>query len=237
MPVTRHGPASSTVTRSTWPSSPKTCVIPSFLPRSAAMASNELNLNIDTRREMVESLERVDRLRRRLMDVDQPLVGADLEVLTRILVLEGRADHAVHVLLRGQRDRPGDGRAGALCGLHDLLRRRLDGGVVVGLEPDPDLVLRNGCQLVGSFRRGKGGPLTTGPAPVPAVFSGFSYSTISVTTPEPTVRPPSRIAKRRPWSMAIGWISSIVIWTLSPGMTISVPSGRLATPVTSVVRK
>ena len=37
--------------------------------------------------------------------------------------------------------------------------------------------------------------------------------------------------------MAIGWISSIVISTLSPGMTISVPSGRLATPVTSVVRK
>ena len=37
--------------------------------------------------------------------------------------------------------------------------------------------------------------------------------------------------------MAIGWISSISIWTLSPGMTISTPSGRLATPVTSVVRK
>ena len=60
---------------------------------------------------------------------------------------------------------------------------------------------------------------------------------ISVTTPEPTVRPPSRMAKRRPASMAIGWISSTSICTLSPGMTISVPSGRLATPVTSVVRK
>src|SRR5687767_4166324 len=170
MPVTRHGPASSTVTRSTWPSSPKTCVIPSFLPRSAAMASNELNLNIDTRRQVVEPLERVDRLRRRLMDVDQPLVGADLEVLTRVLVLEGRADHAVDVLLRGQRDRPGDGRAGALGRLHDLLRRGLDGGVVVGLEPDPDLVLCNRCQLVGPFGRGEGGPLPRGPPPVPLVL-------------------------------------------------------------------
>ena len=37
--------------------------------------------------------------------------------------------------------------------------------------------------------------------------------------------------------MAMGWISSISIWMLSPGMTISVPSGSLATPVTSVVRK
>jgi hypothetical protein len=45
------------------------------------------------------------------------------------------------------------------------------------------------------------------------------------------------MAKRRPASMAMGWISSISMATLSPGMTISVPSGRLATPVTSVVRK
>jgi hypothetical protein len=36
--------------------------------------------------------------------------------------------------------------------------------------------------------------------------------------------------------MAIGWISSTRISVLSPGMTISVPSGG-ATPVTSVVRK
>ena len=37
--------------------------------------------------------------------------------------------------------------------------------------------------------------------------------------------------------MAIGWISATVIVVLSPGMTISVPSGRVTTPVTSVVRK
>ena len=63
------------------------------------------------------------------------------------------------------------------------------------------------------------------------------YSMIVATRPDPTVRPPSRIAKRSPCSIAIGWISSIVISTLSPGMHISVPSGRLITPVTSVVLK
>ena len=63
------------------------------------------------------------------------------------------------------------------------------------------------------------------------------YSMIVATRPDPTVRPPSRIAKVRPCSIAIGWISSMVISTLSPGMHISVPSGRLITPVTSVVRK
>ena len=63
------------------------------------------------------------------------------------------------------------------------------------------------------------------------------YSMIVATRPDPTVRPPSRIAKVRPWPIAIGWISSIVISMLSPGMHISVPSGRLQTPVTSVVLK
>ena len=63
------------------------------------------------------------------------------------------------------------------------------------------------------------------------------YSMIVATRPDPTVRPPSRIAKVRPWLIAIGWISSIVISMLSPGMHISVPSGRLITPVTSVVLK
>lgn len=62
-------------------------------------------------------------------------------------------------------------------------------------------------------------------------------SSISETTPEPTVLPPSRIAKRRPFSIAIGVISSTSIFTLSPGIHISVPSGSVITPVTSVVLK
>ena len=68
-------------------------------------------------------------------------------------------------------------------------------------------------------------------------ISSYNYSMIVATRPDPTVRPPSRIANVRPCSIAIGWMSSIVIFTLSPGMHISVPSGRLQTPVTSVVLK
>ena len=63
------------------------------------------------------------------------------------------------------------------------------------------------------------------------------YSMIVATRPDPTVRPPSRIAKVRPCSIAMGWISSMVISTLSPGMHISVPAGSSQTPVTSVVLK
>jgi hypothetical protein len=64
-----------------------------------------------------------------------------------------------------------------------------------------------------------------------------NYSTIEATMPAPTVRPPSRIAKRSFSSMAIGTISSTSTVTLSPGITISVPSGSDTMPVTSVVRK
>ena len=63
------------------------------------------------------------------------------------------------------------------------------------------------------------------------------YSMISATTPAPTVRPPSRIAKRSSLSIAIGVISVTTISMLSPGITISVPSGSSTFPVTSVVRK
>ena len=73
--------------------------------------------------------------------------------------------------------------------------------------------------------------------PAYAYCMACDQSRILTTLPEPTVLPPSRIAKRRPCSQAIGWISSTVISTLSPGMHISVPSGSWQTPVTSVVLK
>ena len=57
-----------------------------------------------------------------------------------------------------------------------------------------------------------------------------------VTTPDPTVFPPSRRANRLPSYMAIGCSSSTSSDTLSPGMHISAPTS-LAVPVTSVVRK
>ena len=62
------------------------------------------------------------------------------------------------------------------------------------------------------------------------------YSMILDTTPAPTVRPPSRRAKRRPSCMATGWISEHSTVELSPGMTISVPSGRMTSPVTSATQ-
>src|SRR5439155_2221146 len=57
---------------------------------------------------------------------------------------------------------------------------------------------------------------------------------ISVTAPAPTVWPPSRIAKRKPFSRATGVISDTSQLTLSPGITISTPVGNFTSPVTAV---
>src|SRR5437867_5465032 len=59
------------------------------------------------------------------------------------------------------------------------------------------------------------------------------YARMAVTMPEPTVLPPSRIAKRSPWSIAIGEIRSAVIVTLCPGDTIPNPTRGADTPVTT----
>src|SRR3954451_10521204 len=152
MASTGQGPASSTVTRSTCPSSAKRWVMPSFLARMAVMGSAEgqPDLDVDARGEMVEPLERVDGLGRGLVDVDQALVRPDLEVLLGVLVLKGGPHHGVHVLLGRKRHRAGDRRAGARRGLHDLLGRGLDGGRVVRLETDADLVLGYGHVLSGA---------------------------------------------------------------------------------------
>src|SRR5207237_9999396 len=68
-------------------------------------------------------------------------------------------------------------------------------------------------------------------------YTPVDHSMILATTPEPTVLPPSRMAKRRPSSMAMGAISLTVIDTLSPGITISLSLGSSMARVTSVVRK
>ena len=64
-----------------------------------------------------------------------------------------------------------------------------------------------------------------------------SYLIILVTTPAPTVLPPSLMAKFKFWLIAIGVINLTLNFPSSPGITISVPDGRVTSPVTSVVRK
>src|SRR5438132_1567541 len=163
---------------------------------------------------LVNIHQRIDCLRRRIENIHQALMRSDLKLLARFLIDVRRAQDGPLVLDRRQWNRPGHAGAGALRCFDNLCRRLIEDSVIVGFEPDSDFFVQHRSNR--SYR---------------------SYSTTSLTVPAPTVRPPSRMANRNPFSIAIGAINSISIATLSPGITISTPVGRCATPVTSVVRK
>src|SRR5436190_4655416 len=248
-----------TVTGVTVPSAANNCVIPTFLPMipliivdfqvpiadrcvhlsqrpignwqwefgNALALSKRLNLHVHSRRQ-IELHQSINRLRRRIEDVHQTLMRSDFKLLARLLVDVRRTQHGPLILDRRQRNWSSHARAGSLCRLDDFRRRLIQHPVIVSLEPDPDFFVKHSPMspigLIGLIAHGTN-------------ETDATYSTTSDTVPAPTVRPPSRIAKRKPFSMAIGAINSISICTLSPGITISTPCGRCATPVTSVVRK
>src|SRR6201994_2132381 len=144
--------------------------MPSFLPRIAAIRYLETDLDVDAGGKRVEALERVDRFRRGLEDVDEALVRADLEVLARVLVLERGPDHAVDVFLGGQGHGTGHGGTGALRRLDDLARGAIDRVVVVGLQPDSNFLGRYGCHFEISLllvlgRKEGGAPVLLGRRP------------------------------------------------------------------------
>src|ERR1700679_2325464 len=206
--------------------------------------TERLDLDIHARRQ-IELHQRVHRLLRRLEDVEQALMRADLKRFPRLLIHVRRTQHAVFVFHRGQRNRAGNLRARALRRFHDLARRLIQNAIVVSLQPNANSLLSTHCVTLltppgvsGKKELAAGSkPLLVFTSAIRLLTSDLPYCTISAIVPAPTVCPPSRIAKRKPFSIATGVISSITRLTLSPGITISVPAGNSATPVTSVVRK
>src|SRR5215469_13544647 len=191
---------------------------------SPAASKLQLDLHIHARRQ-IELHQRVHCLRRRVDDIDQALMRPHLELLAALLVDMRRTVHRIALDTSRERNRPAYIRARALRRIDNLLRGGVEHTMIECLQPDAD---RLACHV--SLQK-EGAPPRT-PAPIL-----FNYFMMLATTPAPTVRPPSRIAKRSFSSMAIGTIKVISIEILSPGITISVPAGNVTTPVTSVVRK
>ncbi len=117
---------------------------------------------------------------------------------------------------------------------HQRRARQNDGSRIrhgLGLEPQ-ETRFRLGAATNGHDRTARSGDRSG-----QFSFDSVCHLLILVTRPEATVWPPSRTAKRRPSSMAIGFCNTTEMSVLSPGITISVPSGSETVPVTSVVRK
>src|SRR5215472_518368 len=99
-----------------------------------------------------------------------------------------RAQDGEFLDLGRQRDRAPYPRPGALSGVDNLAGRLIEHPVVVGSQANADVLIINRHLL---------GPILRPP------ISAFNYFMILATTPAPTVRPPSRMAKRKPSSIAI----------------------------------
>src|SRR5271169_774483 len=183
---------------------------------------SELDLNVDASGQ-IELHQRVDGLRCRVDNVEHAFVGADLELLARFLVDVRRAQDGEFLDFGRERDWTPHPRPGSLGRVDDFAGGLVEHAVIVGPQPNANVLVvsRHFFPILSPRARS----------------SVRRYFMILATTPAPTVRPPSRIAKRSPSSIAIGAINSISIEMLSPGITISVPSGRCTVPVTSVVRK
>src|SRR5580693_6997890 len=108
--------------------------------------AKRLDLDVHTRRQ-VELHQRVDSLLRRLENVQQTLMRADLELLARFLIHVRRTQHAVLVFHRGQWNRPRDLSARALRGLDDFTRGLIQDAVVVSLQPNTNSFFSNHFEL------------------------------------------------------------------------------------------
>ena len=104
-------------------------VVPASFPK--------LDLNLDACGE-IQAHQRFHGLGAGIVDVDQALVGAALELLPAVLVLVNSAQDGDDLGLGGQRNGPGDLRLGTLRGLDDLLGRLVDELVIVRLEANAD---------------------------------------------------------------------------------------------------
>src|SRR5271163_1673540 len=93
--------------------------------------NSELNLDIDTGCE-IEFHQRVDRLRRRVDDIEHALVSTDLELLARFLVDVRRTEHRKFLDLGGQWDRAAYSRTCALRRVDDLASRLIEHPVIIG---------------------------------------------------------------------------------------------------------
>src|SRR4051794_17919496 len=100
--------------------------------------SLRLNFDVDARGQ-IQLHERVEGLLRRLEDIEQALVGADLELLARLLVDVRSTKDRVTRDMRGERDGARDAGARALGRLDDVVGRLVEKLVIERLEANADL--------------------------------------------------------------------------------------------------
>src|SRR5687767_12780914 len=210
------------VTGTATPSSEKTRVMPSFRPmRPLVIASPNLDLDVHAGRQ-IELGQRIHGLGPGIVDVEQPLVGAELELLPALLVHVRAPQHRPPLHLDRERDGAGDLGAGLLDGADDIGRGLVEDDVVECLQANSDFaghyVLLTRIADSGWRGADRGG--------IPALRFPLSASLFQDLGHDARAHGPPTFADREPQPVVHRHRgnSSIDIWMLSPGITISTPA-------------
>jgi hypothetical protein len=133
-----------------------------------------LNLDIHTGRQ-IQLGQGIHRPRRRRIDVQQPLVRMQLELLTSLLIDVRRTKYRENLLTRRQRNRTRNHRAGTTDGFNDLFGGFIHQIVIVRLQFDSDSlrhkpipIFRWGCKgmyLISYYPKNQGFFFTFPPFP------------------------------------------------------------------------
>src|SRR3954452_14574508 len=109
------------------------------LPREGPRLLRQLDLNVDAGGQ-IELHQRVDRLRRGLHDVEQPLVGSHLELLARLLVDVRRAVDGELLNARRQRDRTADESTRPARRVGNVAGGLIEHSMIERLQANPDVL-------------------------------------------------------------------------------------------------
>jgi len=115
-------------------------VCPCFRSRSFSSFRTELDLDFDPGGQ-IELHQGVDRRAGRLVDVQQALVGADLELLPALLVPVGGPVDREPLDVGRKGNRPRDLRARLPRLFDDVAGRLVQKPGIEGLQPDPNLLV------------------------------------------------------------------------------------------------
>src|SRR5205085_5998321 len=108
-------------------------------PREGRRPLGQFDLNVDAGGE-IELHQRVHRLRRRLHDIEQPLVGSHLELLARLLVDVRRAVDGEFLNSRRQRDRTANESTRPARRVGDVAGGLIEHSMIERLQANPDVL-------------------------------------------------------------------------------------------------
>jgi hypothetical protein len=109
--------------------------------------SLQLHFNIYTRWQ-VQLHQSIDRLRGRLVNIDNATVSAGLEVLAGVFIDVGRSQQTIDAAARGEWDGSDRCGVGAISGIDDLFAGGVEDALIEGFKTNANFLLLDSCHWI-----------------------------------------------------------------------------------------